>query len=765
MKYLTSGIILLLIIFLLAYVEPFKSSDLKIEKFIAAYRKGRNYKKIDLIFPPSGTVFPPEFFPPTFNWKDPGGDSDIWIINMNFKDNKGPMSFFSDIKAGGLENIYKPEWTPQEKQWERIKERTRGQETQLSILGFNSESPKEVISIATASIRVAEDEVGAPLFYREVNLPFKEAVKDPSKIRWRFGPISSKKTQPPIVLENLPVCGNCHSFSSDGKIMGLDVDYANDKGSYAILKLAEKMVIDSEKIITWADFKREEKEMTFGLLSQISPDGKYVVSTVNDRSVFVPQPDLAFSQLFFPLKGILAFYHMETKEFYALPGADDRQYVQSNPTWSPDGKYILFARSRVGRLKKPIKKGGGVLLTPEECSEFLKDGRTFKFDLYRIPFNDGKGGKAEPIEGASNNGMSNYFPKFSPDGKWIVFCKAKSFMLLQPDSQLFIIPAAGGKARLLNCNTPRMNSWHSFSPNGHWMIFSSKKNGPFTQVFLTHFNKEGYTSPAICLSHLTSKDRAVNIPEFVNARPDAIKKIQEQFLDDTSFSRAADQFIHAGDVEGAIRLFKKGLLKNPKNPFIHFHWGIVLFRSKKYLEAKKHFKKTIELKPDLAEALYYLGMIWFEMEDMVKSEQYFQKTLEFTPKSPLTHNRLGEIYAFKKNFVKAAEYFKNAVFYKPDYIDACSNLGFALFQQEKFIEANNYLHKALALRSSHQMAKNILMDPQFQTRLAAEYAKGKRFSDAVQAATLALQLARQIGQMQLAKEIQKKIIEYGQGNK
>ena len=61
------------------------------------------------------------------------------------------------------------------------------------------------------------------------------------------------------------------------------------------------------------------------------------------------------------------------------------------------------------------------------------------FELYRIPFNEGKGGKAEPIKGASNNGMSNYFAKFSPDGKWIVFCKAKSFMLLQPDSELYMI--------------------------------------------------------------------------------------------------------------------------------------------------------------------------------------------------------------------------------------------------------------------------------------------------------------------------------------
>ena len=91
-----------------------------------------------------------------------------------------------------------------------------------------------------------------------------------------------------------------------------------------------------------------------------------------------------------------------------------------------------------------------VLLTPDECQEFLDGRQDFQFDLYRIPFNDGKGGTAEPLAGASHNGMSNYFPKYSPDGKWIVFCKAKSFMLLQPDSELYIIPAEGGEARRLD---------------------------------------------------------------------------------------------------------------------------------------------------------------------------------------------------------------------------------------------------------------------------------------------------------------------------
>ena len=66
-----------------------------------------------------------------------------------------------------------------------------------------------------------------------------------------------------------------------------------------------------------------------------------------------------------------------------------------------------------------------------------------QYDLYRIPFRDGQGGKPEPIAGASANGMSNSFPKVSPDGRWIVYVQARNGQLMRPDSRLFIVPAAG----------------------------------------------------------------------------------------------------------------------------------------------------------------------------------------------------------------------------------------------------------------------------------------------------------------------------------
>jgi dipeptidyl aminopeptidase/acylaminoacyl peptidase len=309
------------------------------------------------------------------------------------------------------------------------------------------------------------------------------------------------------------------------------VDYANSKGSYIITNVKEQIVLASKDIITWDNYMPEDGEVSFGLLSQVSPDGRYVISTVKDKSVFIPRSALAFSQLFFPVRGILCIFDRKTGHFRALPGADNPEFVQSNPTWSPDGKYVVFARTKAYDMRH-TKHQGKLPLTPSECEELIKDGRPFQFDLYRIPFNRGAGGTPEPIKGASNNGMSNFFARYSPDGRWIVFCRAKSYMLLQPDSELYIIPAEGGNARRLRCNTRRMNSWHSWSPNGKWLVFTSKAYSDYTQLCLTHIDENGYSTPPVLLAHLTAPDRAANIPEFVNTNPGAITNIREQFLKD-----------------------------------------------------------------------------------------------------------------------------------------------------------------------------------------------------------------------------------------
>jgi WD40-like Beta Propeller Repeat len=514
--WLVVGIAMLIAAALLLRILP---DTCRIDDVLAVYQEQAEYPDIAIDHPLDETLFPPEMPPPLFCWND-GAPSEAWLVRIMTGGDQSPQHWLTR----------RPNWTPPLQDWENIKRRSREHAVQVVILGVRPGRPPQVLSRTQVSFQTSSDPVAAPLFYREVNLPFLEADKDPSRIRWRFGSIASPEP-PPVVLEKLPVCGNCHSFDRDGTTLAMDVDYADNKGSYVIADVKEQMALTPDDIITWHDYQGQDGAVTFGLLSQISPDGRYVVSTVKDMSIFIPRPPLAFSQLFFPIKGILCIFDRQSRQFRALPGADDPAFVQSNAMWSPDGKHIVFARARAADLQHT--KGQGLVgITRAECEEFIADGRPFRFDLYRIPFNDGAGGVAEPLAGASHNGMSNYFARYSPDGRWIVFCRANSYMLLQPDSELTIIPAEGGAARRLRCNTNRMNSWHSFSPNGKWLVFSSKACSDYTQLFLTHIDENGCTTPPALLAHLTAPDRAGNIPEFVNTRPDAIASIQERFLQD-----------------------------------------------------------------------------------------------------------------------------------------------------------------------------------------------------------------------------------------
>ena len=195
--------------------------------------------------------------------------------------------------------------------------------------------------------------------------------------------------------------------------------------------------------------------------------------------------------------------------------------------------------------------------------------RQIRYDLYRIPFNEGKGGKAEPVVGASQNGMSNSFPKVSPDGRWIVFVGSRNGLLMRPDGQLYIVPASGGEARRMTCNTPLMNSWHSFSPNGRWLVFSSKSRSPYTQMFLTHIDEAGNDSPAILIEDATAANRAVNIPEFVNIPADGLMKIDAPAAEFAKHMDLAVEAMKDRRFQAAIPEWQKAKELGPKEPRVH----------------------------------------------------------------------------------------------------------------------------------------------------------------------------------------------------
>lgn len=470
---------------------------------------------INIVYPLDGTIFPPEFPAPEFSWKDTLTSKANWHVRILTKSGN---ELYSSIVESSL-------WRPDSAVWMNIKSALASEPVSIIIVGAHKSIFGGKFTSGRTSFSISRDSVGASVFYRAVPLPFGYAVKNVHEIEWYSGSISGGKPQK--VLGNMPVCANCHSFSRNG-LLAMDIDYANDKGSYIIAPVKDTIQMTFDKIITWSDYQRDEGEPTYGLLSQISPDGKFVVSTVKDRSVFVAVDNLDYSQLFFPIKGILAVYDREAKKYIELPGASDKKFVQSNPNWSPDGREILFTRAD-RYLSSKIEKSQSVLLNSEDVKEFISRQKEFKFDLCRIPFNLGKGGQPIPVTGASNNNKSNFFARYSPDGKWVVFCQSQNFMLLQRDSKLFIMPAEGGTPRLMKCNTEEMNSWHSWSPNSRWLVFSSKNRGPYTQLYITHIDENGNDSPPVLLENLVFDKRAANIPEFFPDKVPDLKNMTDRF--------------------------------------------------------------------------------------------------------------------------------------------------------------------------------------------------------------------------------------------
>ena len=73
-----------------------------------------------------------------------------------------------------------------------------------------------------------------------------------------------------------------------------------------------------------------------------------------------------------------------------------------------------------------------------ECATDPKELQ-IQYDLYRIPFNAGPGGTPEPIEGVASNGMSNSFPKISPDGRRIVYVQSHNGLLMRPNSRVLTL--------------------------------------------------------------------------------------------------------------------------------------------------------------------------------------------------------------------------------------------------------------------------------------------------------------------------------------
>ncbi len=89
--------------------------------------------------------------------------------------------------------------------------------------------------------------------------------------------------------------------------------------------------------------------------------------------------------------------------------------------------------------------------------------------------------------------------------------------------------------------------------------------------------------------------------------------------------QSSGQFERARDVAGQL------LTREPDSPWLHLRMGFVLMPLEDHIGSEKHFKKSIELDPDNADAFKGLGYLYWAMGRAGVADDYARKAVALDP--------------------------------------------------------------------------------------------------------------------------------------
>lgn len=465
----------------------------------SVYRDRRPFQSLQIVYPQDGSLFPPNLCAPSVEWEDPRNS--LWQVSVKVGEDGETATFVTTSKS----------WRFPSKVWERVRRDAVTRDAKVQVKGVKLNKAGERTGPVQASeivrLRISRDPADSYIVYRLVAPPFSSSKTPDLFLR------DIREDEPRVFLSaRRKYCVNCHSFSSkQGNVGKLSLQVRS------LAAVGQKLpvylgVYDIDRRTGYRVQLPFQIQMT--TFMDWSPDHERLAFSANQKIVAL-EPILYETQLAGMSTSDIAICDLTRNEAYLLPGASDPNMLEIYPRWSPDGSRIVFSRSPVGSHPANVH-----------------------FDLYVIPVDGGKQSVAQPIEDAADNGRSNYFPRFSPDGKWFSFCQCDGGDLIRSSSDLYL--KAGdlkGPAHRLECNAPyAADSWHSWTSNSRWLVWASKRDGGiYAYLYLTHIDEAGHASPAIRVPMKKKPHASFNVPEFVAQDPgireaglfDAIRVEQE----------------------------------------------------------------------------------------------------------------------------------------------------------------------------------------------------------------------------------------------
>jgi hypothetical protein len=119
-----------------------------------------------------------------------------------------------------------------------------------------------------------------------------------------------------------------------------------------------------------------------------------------------------------------------------------------------------------------------------------------RYNLCRVPFEAEKRtfGTVELVFDAAQMKKSVAFPRISPDGKYLILTMFDygCFPIWHKEADLYSINTSDFHSTRLDLNSEYSDSYHSWSSNGKWLIFSSKRGDGLTaRPYISFIEEDG----------------------------------------------------------------------------------------------------------------------------------------------------------------------------------------------------------------------------------------------------------------------------------
>jgi dipeptidyl aminopeptidase/acylaminoacyl peptidase len=391
----------------------------------------------------SNSVIPPNIAPLNFTIRDSGERFAVVIGSV-----KGPS--ISLVSASAEISI------PRRK-WRRLLEQNAGSELSFHIYVERKGRWYSFLPIAN---RIAPERIDRYLTYRVTYPQFY--MKNRLEIRQR----DVESFDEELILSPKDGCFNCHTFYRhstekflfQARFHGKNYMVVHDRGRTSLITPTLRR--PGSAYASWHPN---------GNLVALAMDGKVSVFP------FVAGRGAEEVLEYTDLDGDLGVYDIRSNTVSTTPAISRIDRMETQPAWSPDGKYLYFVSCPV---------------VPKE--EFTK----VQYDLQRIGYDADRNtwGEVETLVSAREAGRGCTFPAVSPDGRFLLFSMTDrgSFSIIRQGTDLYLMDLGKKSYRKLEINSDHADSYHAWSSNSRWIVFTSKRNeGIFGKLFFSYIEGDG----------------------------------------------------------------------------------------------------------------------------------------------------------------------------------------------------------------------------------------------------------------------------------